>query len=348
MPEETGRRSYNAAFELVDVNVARGLGDRIAFIDQTRTLTYAELQERSCRFARALLDIGLRPESRIALLLPDSVDYPVVFLGAIRAGLVAVPLNSFLAAERHAYLLADSRASAAVVAAGLAAELRPVLSRLPHLSSVVLVGGDVRDKIAWKDASTDTGADVHLLDDLLARQPGPPFTAATVSDEVAFWLYTSGSTGDPKGVKHVQTSLMATARLFGQGVLGIVADDVVFSAAKLFFAYGLGNAMSFPLSVGASAVLLAERPTPGTVLDIMRRHRPTIFCGVPSTHGLRPAAGLRVGRGSTAGRSGETVSRHRRRRHSRRHRLDRDAADLPEQPAGRHPLRLGRKAGSGL
>jgi 4-hydroxybenzoate-CoA ligase len=277
MPEETwGRRPYNAASEFIDAHVVHGHGDKVAFIESTRTATYAELQARSCQLARALRDMGLRQETRIALLLPDTVDYPVAFFGAIRAGFVVVPLNTFLPAERHAYILADSRARAIIVAAPFAAALRPLLARLPHLSSVVLVGGDSTDKRAF------AGHDVHLLDELLAAQPAEPYTAPTISDEVAFWLYTSGSTGDPKGVKHVHTSLMATARLYGQGVLGIRPDDVVFSAAKLFFAYGLGNAMSFPMSVGASSVLLAGRPTPDAVLDIMRRHRPTIFCSVPS------------------------------------------------------------------
>ena len=123
---------------------------------------------------------------------------------------------------------------------------------------------------------------MHRFEDLLAHEAPAPHTAATLSDDVAFWLYTSGSTGDPKGVRHVHSSLMATARLMGQGIIGLSTDDVVFSAAKLFFAYGLGNALSFPLSVGATAVLLPHRPTPEAVFDIMRRHDPTVFYAVPS------------------------------------------------------------------
>ena len=140
-----------------------------------------------------------------------------------------------------------------------------------------------------------------------------PFTADTLSDEVAFWMYTSGSTGDPKGVKHVHSNLMATAKLFGQGILGIHENDVVHSASKLFFAYGLGNAMSFPLSVGATAALWPHRPSPEGVFETMRRHRPTIFYGVPSLYTallshhehlqgrrFRPAAHLRLGGRSPA------------------------------------------------
>jgi 4-hydroxybenzoate-CoA ligase len=125
---------------------------------------------------------------------------------------------------------------------------------------------------------------VLFFDDLIAQAEPDPSTAPTMSDEVAFWMYTSGSTGDPKAVKHVHTSLMVTARLMGQGIIGIREDDVAFSAAKLSFSYGLGNAMSFPMSVGASTILLPERPTPQAVLDTIRRHRPTIFYAVPSLY----------------------------------------------------------------
>jgi len=292
LPEHLDGRAYNAAAAFVDANVAHGFGDAVAFTDGARFVTYVELRERTWRVAAALKSLGLQPENRVALLLHDTVDYPAVFWGAIRAGIVAVPLNTFLTVEQYAYMLADSRVQAIVAAAPLARSLLPILDRAPHLRTLVLVGSAAGDKAAFAPR------DVHLLEALLARQEPRPFTAATVSDEVAFWLYTSGSTGDPKAVKHVHTSLMATARLFGHGVLGIRRDDVVFSAAKLFFAYGLGNAMSFPMSAGARAVLLPDRPTPDGVLAVMRRHRPTIFYGVPSLYAallahkdLAPGAG---------------------------------------------------------
>jgi 4-hydroxybenzoate-CoA ligase len=278
LPEQVDGRAYNAAADFVDANVARGFGAAVAFADGTRSVTYAQLRARTWQVAAALKSLGLRPENRVALLLYDTVDYPPVFWGAIRAGMVAVPFNTFLTVEQYAYMLADSRAQAIVAAAPLARSILPILDRAPHLRTIVLVGASPGDKAAFAPR------DVHLLEALLARLEPTPFTAPTVADEIAFWLYTSGSTGDPKAVKHVHTSLMATARLFGQGVLGIRRDDVVFSAAKLFFAYGLGNAMSFPMSVGASAVLLPDRPTPDGVLGIMRRHRPTIFYGVPSLY----------------------------------------------------------------
>ena len=284
---------YNAATELVDGAVARGFGDKIAFCDGARALTYAELRERTWRMAAALAALGLKSESRIALLLHDSVDFPVAFWGAVRAGMVAVPFNTFVNAEQYAYMLADSRAQALVAAAPLARALEPILARAPRLRALILAGATAEDKAAFASRN------VHLLEELIARQEAKPFTAATVADEVAFWLYTSGSTGDAKAVKHVHGSPIATARLFGQGVLGIGPDDVIFSAAKLFFAYGLGNAMTFPMAAGATAVLLPERPTPERVFAVMREHRPTVFFAVPSLYAaLLAHPDLRAGAGS--------------------------------------------------
>ena len=272
------RRPYNAVSDFIDANVARGLGSKVAFADPERSITYGELQKRSCQFAAALHRLGFRQEDRIALLLPDSIDYPVAFWGAIRAGVVVIPLNIFLNPEQYGYILSDSRACALVAAAPLLDSVLPVLHRAPRLRNVIQLGDSLNDKAA------SSGRNVHLFEELLARETGDVHVAPTVSDEVAFWMYTSGSTGDPKGVKHVHSSLMATARLFGQGILGIREDDVVFSAAKLFFSYGLGNAMLFPMSVGATSALWPQRPTPETVFATLRQHNPTIFYAVPSLY----------------------------------------------------------------
>jgi 4-hydroxybenzoate-CoA ligase len=270
------RRPYNAVTDFVDANVARGLGGKIAFTDSERSLTYAQLQERSCRFAAALQALGLREEARVILLFHDTVDHPVAFWGAIRAGIIPVPVNTLLTAEQYAYLFADSRAAATVVTAALARIVLSIRDRLPHLREIIVVGASAKDKAELSG--------VRFFEDVLDNAEPTPFTAPTMSDEVAFWMYTSGSTGEPKAVRHVHTSLMATARLMGQGIIGMREDDVAFSAAKLSFAYGLGNAVSFPLSVGASAILLPDRPTPQAVLDTIRRHRPTIFYAVPSLY----------------------------------------------------------------
>ena len=274
------RRPYNAVTDLIDAPVERGLGSKTAFIDADRTLTYGDLQARSCQFASALLDIGLRGEERLALLLYDTVDFPMAFWGGVRAGIVALPLNTLLNTEQYAYILADSRASAIVALASLAKTLQPILDRLPRLRTIILVGGSADDRAAF----AATGRDVHDFSELVARGRAELFTASTLSDEVAFWLYTSGSTGEPKGVKHVHTTPLAAARLMGRHIIGIREDDVVFSAAKLFFSYGLGNAMAFPLSVGATSILLPQRPTPEAVFEVLRRQRPTIFYGVPTLY----------------------------------------------------------------
>lgn len=279
VPEDFARRRpYNAAVDFVDRNVAEGRGGKLAFIDPTRSLTYGELQSASYRFAHGLLGLGLRQESRVLLLLLDTVDYPVAFWGAIRAGVVPIPLNTLLTAEQYAYIFADSRAEAIVVSAPLLPTVEAVLERL-GLRRLVVVAGFPAD-----GALTQGGSPKHRFEDVLGCGRGEPITAETLSDETAFWLYSSGSTGEPKGVRHIHTSLMATARLYGEDVLGIRADDVVYSAAKLFFAYGLGNAMSFPMAVGATAVLLPDRPTPEAVFAVMRKHRPTIFYGVPTLY----------------------------------------------------------------
>jgi 4-hydroxybenzoate-CoA ligase len=269
-------RPYNAVTDLVDAPVARGLGDKIAFTDTDRALSYGELQARTCAFAATLRELGVRPEERLGLLLYDTVDFPVAFWGGVRAGIVVLPLNTLLTAEQYAYILGDSRAVAIVASASLAKTLIPILDRLPRLRTIILVDGGAEDKAAF------AGRDVHDFAELLARGRPDLFVAPTLSDEVAFWMYTSGSTGEPKGVKHVHTTPMAAARLMGRHVVGIREDDVVFSAAKLFFSYGMGNAMAFPLSVGASTVLLPQRPTPEAVFEIMHRHQPTIFYGVPT------------------------------------------------------------------
>ena len=280
---------YNAAVDLIDRNVVEGRGARVACIDPRRRLTYAELADRSDRWAAALTRLGVHREQRVVMIALDTVDFPVAFWGAIKAGVVVVPLNTLLDADQWRYMIEDSRAVAVVISAELLERARPMLDGLRQTRSLSVV-------VLGAPAPPDA-LDFEAL--LAASTPGATI-ARTHADEPAFWLYTSGSTGTPKAARHVHASPALTARLFGQGVLGIGTGDVIFSAAKLFFAYGLGNGMSFPFSVGATAVLLPDRPTPDAVLATIRAHQPSVFFAVPTLYaGLLAHPSLGRGAGSS-------------------------------------------------
>jgi len=263
-------RDYNAAVDFVDGNLERGLADKTAVIDEQGSHTYATLAERCNRAGNALRGLDLRQEDRVAMLMPDNVLFPAVFWGAIKAGLVPIPVNTLLTSESYAHILRDSRARALVISETLWEQARPALDDQPFLDHVIVDG-------------TASRHDPRLAE-AMAEAPATLDPAPTTPDDVAFWLYSSGSTGAPKGVRHLHRHLRATSDLYAARVLGIREDDVVFSAAKLFFAYGLGNGMTFPFSVGATAVYLAGRPTPEAVMEVMRREQPTIYCGVPTLY----------------------------------------------------------------
>jgi benzoate-CoA ligase len=267
---------YNAAADLIGRNLAAGRADRIAFRDDRVSLSYGALADRVDRAAGLLRGLGLQPEQRIVLALLDTVDFPTMFLGAIKAGIVPVPVNTMLTAPDCDFILRDSRARAIVLSDALEPRLAPILADQPHLR--------------WIAVSGETAGAYPRLDRLLAEAPAATDTADTTPDDVAFWLYTSGSTGQPKGVAHLHAHPARTAHLFAEQILGMRDDDVIFSASKLFFAYGLGNALTFPLAIGATGILTAERPTPAVVSRILRDRRPTIFCGVPTLYGTMLAS----------------------------------------------------------
>jgi len=254
-------RGYNAAVDLVGRNLAAGRGGKTAFIDDQGSCTYAELAERVDRAATALLSMGIHREERIGIAMLDSCDWPALFLGAIKAGIVPVAMNTLLTPADYEYQLKDSRARALFVSEPLLKSFEPIRGKCPELKHVV----------------TDIGK-------FLASGSPKAEAAPTTSDDMCFWLYSSGSTGAPKGTVHLHSHLIATAELYARPVLGIRESDVVFSAAKLFFAYGLGNALTFPLAVGATAILMAERPTPEAVFKRLTEKKPTIFYGVPTLY----------------------------------------------------------------
>jgi benzoate-CoA ligase len=214
----------------------------------------------------------LHMEQRILLCLQDGIDFPTAFLGAIKAGIVPIAVNTMLSPADYAYMLYDSRAAMLVVSEPLLSRFEAILGQSPYLKHVLVAG------------ATATPPTMHSFREVLAASTDACQPAPTLRDEPCFWLYSSGSTGTPKGTVHVHSSLIETAVLYAQATLGLRESDVMLSAAKLFFAYGLGNSLTFPLAVGGSAVLMAERTTPGAIIARLRMHRPTVFSGVPTLY----------------------------------------------------------------
>ncbi len=269
-------RMYNAAADLVDRHLVEGRGDRVAVRDDAGQYTYADVAERVNRAGNAFRDLGVEMEQRVLLLMLDTVAFPAAFLGAIKAGVIPIPVNTLLTAEDYDFMLRDSRARVLVVSAPLYEKVAPILADQPFLRHVVVDGEETHGHARFAD--------------LLAAASPELDPAPTTADDICFWLYTSGSTGQPKAAVHLHSHIPYTAELYAVGVLGIAEDDVVFSAAKLFFAYGLGNALTFPFWVGATAVLMAERPTPESVTRRLVDHQPTIFYGVPTLYAAMTAA----------------------------------------------------------
>ncbi len=262
--------AFNFARHLLDANRARP--QSLAYIDDHERMSYGELDERVRRMASALLAAGMRREERVLLLMHDNNDWPVAFLGALYAGVVPVAVNTLLSADEYAYMLAHCRAQGAIVSQALVPMLEKSMAQAPHEVGFVMVsrpqGALPKKGIALREA--------------LARNAALERSAGTGPEDIAFWLYSSGSTGRPKGTLHTHANPYWTAALYGKAVLGMNESDLCFSAAKLFFAYGLGNALTFPLSVGASVLLMAERPTPDAIFKRWTTAKPTMFFGAPT------------------------------------------------------------------
>ena len=265
---------FNIAQHLLQLNAGRAA--KTAFIDDAGTLAYGALDERVRRLAAGLRALGVKREERVLLLMQDGNDWPVCFLGAMYAGIVPVAVNTLLTADDYAYMLEHSRAQAVFVTGALLPTLAAALVKADH---------EVQKVIVSHPAAPLHPAEVDF-EAFLQAQPPLAKPAATHGDDPGFWLYSSGSTGRPKGTVHSHANPYWTAELYGRRVLGLREDDVCFSAAKLFFAYGLGNALTFPLSVGASVLLMAERPTPDATFKRWKGEvggvRPTVFFGAPT------------------------------------------------------------------
>ena len=274
----------NIAAHLFALNAARGA--KAAYVDDRATLSYADLEDRARRLAAALAALGVRREERVLLLMLDCNEWPVSFLGCLYAGVLPVAVNTLLTADDYAYMLAHSRARAVLVSGALLPVLEQAMAKMPAETAL-----DAAHLIVAQPVGA-LPAHAFELEALLAANQPARRPARTLPDDAAFWLYSSGSTGKPKGTVHTHANVWWTAELYGKAVLALTERDVCFSAAKLYFAYGLGNALTFPLTAGATTILMAERPTPDAVFarwtGSTTATRPTVGTDV------RPVSGASV------------------------------------------------------
>ncbi|HEX4410417.1 MAG TPA: benzoate-CoA ligase family protein [Xanthobacteraceae bacterium] len=281
-------RDYNFAADILKRNLDAERADKAAFIDHQGVYSYGQLAERVERFGHALRSLGMRREERMLMCLTDTIDWPAAFLGAIKAGVVAIPVNTLMTDDDYRFMLTDSRARLLLVSEELLPKFKSAIAASPDIAHVV-VSGDVRQE--------DLAQGHSRFADLLAAAKTDSVTAATTRDDICMWLYTSGSTGKPKGAVHTHASLTLTDELYAKPILGISENDVCYSVAKLFFAYGLGNALTFPMSAGATTVLLPQRPTPDAVAEILKKHQVTVFYAVPTFYAAFLASNAAPARG---------------------------------------------------
>lgn len=262
---------FNVAVHFVDRNVQGGREQRVAFECGDERVSYGQLLERVNRMGNALKGLGVRPEERVALLLLDTPEFAYGFFGAIKIGAVAVPINTLLKPAEYEYMLNDCRARILIVSESLLPQLEAIpKGNLTYLEKVIVSGKGREGALSLQQLLDESSRDLKAV--------------ATSKDDAAFWLYSSGSTGFPKGCIHLHHDMVVCAEQYAKAVLGIGEDDRFFSVAKLFFAYGLGNGLYFPLSVGATSIVWPGSPSPPNIYSVIERHKPTLFFSVPSNY----------------------------------------------------------------
>lgn len=273
------RSRYNAAVRFVDRHVESGIADQVAFFHEDGETTYRVLYEDVNRFGNLLKALGVHMEQRVLMVCFDSPEFVTTFFGAIKIGAVPVPVNTMLPSSDYEYILQDCRARVIVVEDELLPTVTAAFTSAPFVRAVMVIR---RNTFVSVDNLPGTAVlDFHAS---LREQPTELSPAPTLYDDMGFWLYTSGSTGRPKGVVHLQHDMEVACRNYAQNILSITSDDILFSASKLFFAYGLGNGMYFSLGAGARAVLMRERATPESVCMRVEKFHPTLFFGVPTLY----------------------------------------------------------------
>lgn len=280
---------YNAS-EVLYHNLEAGRGDKIAVYCEHDTLTYNKLTDLASRVGNTLLKLGLKPGDRLLMIQNDGPSFPAVFFGAMRAGMVPIPVNTTLPADNFEYFLKDSSAKAVVVSADLLGKVKPIVGNAPELRHVLVSGHFHHDLPEEERPGLDGTQNLEFL----AAQASPNLSAyPTAPDDMAFWLYSSGSTGFPKGVVHLHKDIRPTCDNYACGVLGITEKDICFTASKTFHAYGLGNGLTFPFSAGAATVYLPGRPTVGDVYGTIERFKPTLFFAAPTLYAMLLASELK-------------------------------------------------------
>ncbi len=269
---EPGPQIFNAAEYFVDRHLRDGRGGRIAIECEDQRVTYAQLSDCVNRLGNALRDtLDVRMEERVLLLLPDIPEFAYCFFAAIKIGAVPVPVNTLLRPNDYEFLLNDTRARIAITTEPLLHLIQQIpRERLAFLKCIIVVGTAPEGTLSFSE--------------LLASHSANLAPAPTCTDDVAFWLYSSGSTGPPKACIHLQHDMVVASEQYARNILDIRESDRFFSVAKLFFAYGLGNALYFPFAVGATAILWPGSPSPRNIYDVVERHRPTLFFSVPSNY----------------------------------------------------------------